>query len=469
MVLLGKAKEEFDIKPVTSAQTEQLVNMCAQIYQGAPYWLEDGVKTVNFAESICSEVARLTTLGIHLEVDGADQEGTRAAYIDKQVNAIFYKLREWVEYGCAYGTIILKPSDEIIQVMTPDRFVVTEIKNDKITGIVFHDCVQSPDGKKWYNKLEYHRFLENGLYAVDNRCYVGSSRNDAGTPLAIEKSPWNGLLEHVEIEGIEKPLYGVLRTPSANNREVNSPLGMPIFSKAIEELKDLDIAYSRNATELYNSKRTILIDSDRLTTGAKMPDGVKGESPQGWEIKRKLMKLPDIVNIVEGSGADNYYQEINPTLNTEVRVQGINNLLSQIGFKCGFSNGYFVFNEKSGFATATQVEADQQRTVQLVKDMRDKLENALEDLCYALDKFADLYDLAPVGTWELKFDFGDILYSYEEDKATWWQYVQQGKMPAWKYFEKFEGMTKDEAIELMQEANESNAETQQLFAKVGNE
>lgn len=466
MVLLGKAKEEFNIKPVTSAPTEALVNRCVNIYNGTPDWLEDGVRTVNFAESVCSEVARLTTLGIHLAVDGSDIQGSRAEYIDKQINKVFYRLREWVEYGCAYGTIILKPSNDEVQVVTPEDFVITETKNGKILGVVFHDCEQSPDGKKWYNRLEYHRFLENGLYAVDNKCYVGSSRNDAGTPLPIEKSPWNGLLEHVEIENIEKPLFGVLRTPSANNKEVNSPLGMPIFSKAIEELKDLDVAYSRNNEEIYDSRRTLLIDADRLTVG----DGKAANDPNAWERRKQQLKLPRYASIVGGSANDtDYYHEINPTLNTSARLEGINSLLSQIGFKCGFSNGAFVFNEKTGVITATQVEADQQRTIQLIKDVRDKLEDALTDLCDALSKFADLYDYAPVGTYELKFDFGDITYSYEEDKATWWNYVQQGKMPAWKYFVKFEGMTEEEAKELLLEAQTNNAEAQQLFASVRNE
>ena len=45
----------------------------------------------------------------------------------------------------------------------------------------------------------------------------------------------------------------------------------------------------------------------------------------------------------------------------------------------------------------------------------------------------------------------------------------QGKVPAWKYFEKFEGMTEDEAKALIAEAALANAETQQLFARVGNE
>jgi len=460
MLFLGKAKEEFDVKPITSAETDALVNRCMRIYQGVPDWLnaEDDIKTVNFAASICSEVARLATLGIHIDVDGADQQGSRAEYIKNQIDEVYYLLRHWVEYGCGYGTIIIKPTGETVQVMTPDRFVVTEVKNDKITGIIFHDQVASADGKSWYNRLEYHRFLENGKYAIDNRCYKGETRNDAGKRINIEDTPWRGLLESVEMENIDQPLYAVFRTPAANNKEVNSPLGMPIFAHAIEELKDLDVAYSRNVLEVEQSRRTILMDADKLITGK-----------QSWTVKRNQMKLPKYVNNVEGDGASSFYQEINPMLNTDIRVAGINNLLSQIGFKCGFANGYFVFNEKSGFATATQVEADQQRTVQLVKDVRDKLEDCINQLAYALDKFADLYDYAPVGDWELKFDFGDILYSYEADKAMWWTYVVQGKMPAWKYFEKFEGMTEEDAKALLTEATQSNIETQQLFAAVGNE
>lgn len=465
MRFLSQARQEFSIKPATSAATEHLINRCMNIYQGSPDWLSAEIKTVNFAQAICSEVARLTTMAIHIEVEGADEAGSRAEWMDKQINAIFFQLRHWVENGCAYGTIILKPTLDDVVVFTPDRFVITEEHNGQIRGIVFHSQVQSPNGEKYYNRLEYHRFNEDGSnkYAVDNRCFIGETSNDAGKPINIDLTPWAGMAEHIEIDNLEKPLFGVLRTPAANNVDANSSLGMPIFANAIEELKDLDIAYSRNAAEIKQSKRTVLMDADKLTSGGK-------PSPTSWAAKRQNMELPEFVNTVEGaSDGSGFYREINPTLNTSMRLVGINNLLSQIGFKCGFANGYFVFNEKSGFATATQVEADQQRTVQLVKDMRDKLEDCINGLCYALDKMADLYDLAPVGEYEIKYDFGDILYSYEADKATWWNYVIQGKMPVWKYFEKFEGMTEEEAKALVAEANQTSAETQQLFAAVGNE
>ena len=126
--------------------------------------------------------------------------------------------------------------------------------------------------------------------------------------------------------------------------------------------------------------------------------------------------------------------------------------MSQIGYKVGFSNGYFVFNEKTGIQTATGVEAEQQRTIQFIKDCRDKLESCLTDLLYAISKLADLYQLAPFGSYEVAFDFGDITYNREEDRARWWGYVQAGKVPAWKFFTKFEGMTEDDAKAMVAEA-----------------
>ena len=256
------------------------------------------------------------------------------------------------------------------------------------------------------------------------------------------------MLEEVYISNITSPLFGVLRTPGANNIDIGCPLSLSVFSEAIEELKDLDIAYSRNAKEVYDSKRILLLDSDRMVpTGRKVSDVVRNS-----DSTRKAMGLPDMVKNVYGDGASTFYQEINPSLDTEKRLAGINALLSQIGYKCGFSNGYFVFNEKSGMVTATQVESDDRRTIQFIKDVRDKLESCLDDVVYALNVFADLYYLSPVGAYEVVYDFGDITYNREEDRARWYGYAMQNKIPFWYYLVKFEGMTEKEAKAMVAEA-----------------
>lgn len=443
MLSQSKAKEEFNTEPIGSEQMMAWINECVSVYQGEPCWIDEGdhIDTVNFAKAICSETARLTTLGIGIRVDGS----ARAEWIAKQVERIYYQLRNWVEYGCAYGTIILKPDGENVRMYTPREFEVTHQSDGKIDGVVFHNWEQV--GDKWYTLLEHHRF-EGTQYVITNKCYCGRNRGDTRNRVDIKTTPWAHLQDEVRINNVGGNLYGVLRMPHANNIDLDSPYGLPVFSEAIQELRDLDIAYSRNSEEIQDSQRTVLLDSDSLLpTGGRVVN-----TSAAWEQQRANMKLPRHVKNVRGDGKEMFYQEINPQMNTDTRLKGINALLSQIGYKVGFSNGYFVFNESSGIQTATGVEAEQQRTIQFIKDVRDKLESCLRDLVYALNTFADLYGLAPAGKYELVFDFGDITYNRDEDRARWWGYVSAGKVPAWMFFVKFEGMTEEKAKAMVQEA-----------------
>lgn len=448
MLLANRAKEEFNVKPITSPEVEWLIEYCAKVYGGKPEWEdpENHIKTINFARSICTETARLATLGIGIHVDGS----TRAEWLQKQIDAMYYSLRQWVEYGCAYGTVVLKPNGDVIKLYTPGQFEITHQTGGVIDGMVFHN--QASEGDRCFDRLEYHRF-EGDAYVISNKCFTGTTPNSCKDPIAIEDTPWANLQEEARIVNVEQPLFAVLKTPNANNIDVDSPVGLPVFADALEELRDLDVAYSRNAKEIEDSKRTVLLDTDALlTTGAPV-----AKTPMAYNHRRDTMGLPDMVKNIRGDGKDIFYQEINPNLNTDTRLKGINALLSQIGYKVGFSNGYFVFNEQSGIQTATGVEAEQQRTIQYVKDVRDQLEKCISDLLYALTKVADLYALAPVGTYEAVFDFGDITYNREEDRSRWWGYVQAGKVPAWMFFVKFEGMTEEDAKAMTAEAQPKEA------------
>ena len=56
-----------------------------------------------------------------------------------------------------------------------------------------------------------------------------------------------------------------------------------------------------------------------------------------------------------------------------------------------------------------------------------------------------------------------ILKTLEDDRARWWNYVVQGKVPAWMYFVKFEGMTEQEAKAMIEEAQEQNKPDSGLY------
>lgn len=458
MIFKKQAEEDFNIQAAEFPEMESLINRCANIYRGAPEWLddEDNIKTINFAKTVCSETARLTTLAIGIQIGGS----TRATWLQKQINKVYFQIRHWVEYGCAYGTVFIKPNGESLDVFTPADVMIVDYDNQEIKGIIFKDSYTV--GRKYYTRLEYHRFVETTVdgvttypYYVSNRAYVSKSPQSIGNKIDLKQTKWADLMADTPPilkangEKLDGPLFGVLRTPQANNVDISTPLGLPVFAEGIEELGDIDVAYSRNAGEIKDSQKIALLD-DRLL----MPSGtpVSAMSPRGMENRRNEMKLPHYVKNVFGQDEKEFYQEINPQLNTDARLAGINALLSQLSYKCGFSSGYFVFNEKTGMVTATQVEADDRRTIQFIKDVRDKLEDCLNGVIYALNVFADLYDLTPVGVYETTYDFGDITYNREEDRARWWQYVVQGKVPAWLFFVKFEGMTEEDAKAMVKEA-----------------
>lgn len=455
MLFSSKAKEVFDVSTIESGELETFLHDCLNVYKGKPYWLSDDIKTVNFAKLICSETAKLATVGMSVIIEG---DSDRVKVLQKQIDDAMANMRSWVEYAGAGGTVILKPNGKTIDVVASDRYMVTDTVNNDITGVIFVNQDVSKDGKVFYTRLEYHRFVD-GLYVISNKCYKGYTKQDTSQSVGIEDTPWAHLEEEIAIDGIDRPLFGVLRMPNANSIDVDSPIALPIFADAIEELKDLDIAYSRNAKEIYDSKRTTLIDQDRLLFNGKP---VRNINEGNMAIKQ--MQLPDYVRMVGGStDGTEMYQEINPTLQTDVRMVGVNALLSQIGFKCGFSNGYFVFNESTGFATATQVTADQARTIQLIEDIRKNIDYCIIDLIKALNVFEDLYGTTRHLVIEdtittddidriIHVHFEPIYTNKEEDRMRALQLTNSGYLPRWYYLHMYEGFSEEEAKALAEEA-----------------
>lgn len=455
----SEAKQIFGTTAITSGRMENAIRLWMEIYQGKPDWVnkDEHIKTIKFAKAVCSETARLTTLDIGVEFDGSRKE-----YMSKwNESAVMPKLRQWVEYACACGTVVLKPNGTGVDIVTPANFEITDIDGmGNITGMRFQDRYK--DGDYWYTKLEQHRFNKASVrysedeeykdvtfYRIQNRAFVSDNEAEIGTPCDLSNTKWSMLQPEVNItkkngDKINSMLFGVLRMPASNDIDLDSPLGMSIFSDAIEELKDLDIAYSRNIQEIFDSESIELLGESIIQR-----PGEKVNSPVD-------IKLPHHVRRVPGTSEDDFYQAIERPLRTADRIVGINHLLSDIGYKCGYSNGYFVLDQKTGMVTATQVESDDRRTIQLIKDIRDALQVCLNDLYYAQSVFADLYGFAPVGDYEPQYSFGDITYNYAEDKAQWWQYVQAGKVPAWMYFVKFEKMSEDEAKAMQSEIDEEN-------------
>lgn len=464
-----EAQDKFGVETIESDVMKAALNDWVNIYQGKPDWtLPDDkgnvdIESFNFAKKLCNETARLTTLALGITVEGS----SRADWINGFMESYIARMKnEECEKACAFGYIILKPNGEGIDYVMPWDFCPTHATDGKVDGGIFFDHYHEPGDKWHYTRLEWQRLEDVSedvrIFRITNKTYRATGANGIGQECNIKETVWANLQEDVAYENIEQPLFSIFKMPLSNNIDMSSPLGVSIFSNAQKELKSLDIAWTRLEDEIFDSQKITFL-GDMLIDEPGRP--VRSRFSPGGAVDKTGKALPRHVRILPGSTTGEEYHEVNPALQTADRLSGIDHFLNLVGVKCGYSTGQFVLNGRTGHVTATQVEADDRETIQYIKQIRDSFQTATDGLIYALDKYADIYNLAPVGVYEVNYDFGDITYNWEEDRARHWQYVTLGKYPLWLYYVKFEGMSEEEAKAVAAEAKSENEPKEGLFGE----
>lgn len=470
-LFMSEAKDKFNVKVITSDRMEIAQLTWSNIIRELPPWLNpaDGVETINFAKFLCQYTAKKTCLDLKVTISGSD----RADYINKCIGEMIKKsIRDKVEDGCGLGGIILKPNGtynpkSAIDYILPGNFVVTDKNsNGDILGAIFVDKLQK--GDKFYTRLEYHHF-ENipvadeelgRVYTIENKAYKSNAEESLGTEVQLDTvEEWQGIQPILSLSNVEKPLFAYLKMPYNNTIDYASPEGVAIFANCLKELKDLDVAWSRKSDEIQDSKHMTFLSENALKGPRSKiyPDGAPMELPRF------------IQGLHMGIDENNAIHEHVATILTDQRIADINSVLSMISTKCGFSQGQFILDRKTGMVTATQIESDDSETVETITDIRNALKSAIKDLIYAIDKYCDVYFQMPSGYVdaidetipdENIFYFKDLLSTFEQDRTRAYQLMMQGLYSKKQYLMEYEGFSEESALQMLAEAQEEKKATQ---------
>lgn len=456
-VFKSNAKKEFDVKGISSEQMEIAQTIWESVLSGKPPWADEDTRTINFAKFLCSFTAKKACLELRVSIEGSE----RADYINKCIAKMIEKsFRNNTENACGLGGVILKPSgnymeDNAIDFILPGSYIITEkTSNGDIRGIIFIDRITK--NEKWYTRLEYHHFVEGPeneqYYAIQNKAYMSRGNNSLGNRIRLEDVPeWASVEPEIIMDNVEKALFGYLKMPFNNTIEYGSPEGVSIFSNALEELKDLDVAWTRKSDEVYDSQHMLFVDES----------SVSRKNERG--IVEKI-KLPRVVKGLRmGVDAKSTIDQYTPTILAEDRIKDINSILSMIATKAGFSQGQFVIDEKTGSVTATEIMSDDLETVGTITDIRTSIKKAIKDLAYALNKYCDVFFDMPDGyvnvldenmADEDVFYFKDLLATFEQDRKRAYQLMTQGIYSKVKYLTEYEGFSKEEAEQMLAEVQQ---------------
>ncbi len=470
------AETEFSVDIISSDIMELAQMEWQNIIKGKPYWVNNGIKTINFAKFLCYYTSKKTCLELNVTVSGSE----RADYIDKCIKTMIKKsIRDKVEDACGAGGIILKPNgtynpNGAIDYIMPGSFAVTEKNsNGDILGCIFIDRITK--GEMHYTRLEYHHFVSSGvedtverMYAIENKAYVSDKEDSLGRSIKLTAVPeWASIEPVLVIDNVEKPLFGYFKMPYNNTIDYASPEGVAVFANCKMELQDLDVAWSRKGDEAFDSQHITFIDEMAL---------LKRDTQTG---DKNRIDLPRYVKgIKKGIDATTSIDEHTPTMLTEQRIADINSILSMISTKTGFSQGQFVLDRKTGCVTATEIESDDHETIETINDIRAALKTAIRDLVYAIDKYCDVFFDMPSGyvnaldedvADEDIFYFKDLLSSFEQDRTRAYQLMMNGVYSKRKYLKEYEGFNDKEIDEMFAERDEENASQQQggLYGEEG--
>lgn len=361
------------------------------------------------------------------------------------------KFQDYLEYSFAHGGMVIKPyidNDKImLSFVTADSFIPISWKNDSIYEAVFPFEFKKRDKK--YTHLEWHLW-DKETYVIKNEVYESQNGNDLGIKVNLHEH-FPDLEEETRINGLKRSIFSYFKPSSANNFDTESPLGISLFSNAIDTLKAIDTAFDSFHREFRLGKKRIIVPEHM----------VKVVIDENGQPKRYFDANDETYEAFRGDMDDAKVNDINIELRVEEHVSAINALLNLLSMQTGFSSGSFTFDGQS-MKTATEVISEQSKTFKSKQSHEIIIEAALQELIGSIVIMAELYDMISVsGEYDVKVSFDDSIAedkSAEIDKQI--RLVQSELQSKKRAIIKIFGVTEEEAEEVINEIMEEQKQSE---------
>ncbi|PIC65346.1 portal protein [Sporosarcina sp. P13] len=456
MGLVKTVKSLSDIKSIPIDDSFYLmIEQWKALYQGyfsewhdLQYRTIDGLKkrrmaTLNMPKVLSQEMATLI-FNERCEIN-IDDEGLASNIDDVLKNNKFNKhFQDYLEYQFALGGMVIKPyfqDGEIkLSFVTPDCFIPVAWDNKGIFEAVFTN--QTRKGQKVYTHLEWH-LRESDEYVIKNELYVSENATELGKKIPLSEL-YPALEEEARVSGIKRSLFVYFSPNTANQIDMSSPLGVPIYSHALDTLKSLDVAYDSFEREFRLGKRRIIVPAS----------AVRSVINEHGQLQRYFDSNDEVYEAMNLGDMDNEKIHDNTVeLRVEEHISAINALLNLLSMQTGFSSGSFAFDGKS-MKTATEVVSENSKTFRTKQSHEVIVEAGLVELVEVIVQLAELYDVfsRPKGKYGVTVTFDDsIAQDRTADINEQVMLLASGITSKKLAIMKIHGVTEKEALEILLE------------------
>lgn len=436
-------EKEEQIDYAMSGRMARLIELWSKMYKGNSPWLDCNTQDAGIAASVAGEIARLVTLEMQSRIEGS----SKAAYMNGFYQKVLEKLRVQTEYAFAKGGMIFKPyvtSKRLaVQYIQADNFFPLEFDSEQITRSAFLD--QFRRNNEIYSRIELHSLCDGEL-CIKNRAFVSRTDGVLGTEINVSSvEKWAELVPEMRFANVEKLPFGYFKVPLGNHKDSASPLGVSVYSRGVEHIREADKRYSQINWEYEGKETAVHIAQSLLKTNSQTNEK---EYPKGKE--RLYRELEYNMGAVDKPLLDVF----SPDIRDQSFFNGWNHQLRLIEFDCNLAYGT-LSDPNNTDKTAEEIRASKQRSYSFVQTCQTALQNALMDLVDAFSFWCEIYGLCPSGSYQTSFVWDDsIVVDADKERETDRADVAMGAMSLAEYRAKWYGEDEETAKKMIQQPAE---------------
>lgn len=412
--MLSCVRQAFEQKSIPDMDDfySGVIAPCLDIYSGAPSWLrvrrpglyKKSTRQLNclgMAKILCDEMSALT-FSEKTEINVSDKH--IQALVDNVLadNGFYKSIPAWLSACYAAGGGALKvyaaEGKILIDYLTADCFIPTEFTNSRITGGVF--CSTHTRGQNFYTLMELYG-INGGGTEIEHKLFCAPSRGQLGAQVSLSELYDNPPPEYALYDGITTPLFAYFKPAAANNLDIGSPLGVPIYANCVDTLRGLDVAFDSYCREFVLGKKRIIVPSSCIRTVV---------DPETGEVRRYFDTDDEAYQALKcDDDKDLKITDNTMTLRITEHVDGINGLLNILCTQTGFSSGTFSFTS-GGVKTATEIISENSKTFRTAKSNKNMLSETFDGLVRAIAALGGYFGYCPrTDDYEVLSAFNDSI------------------------------------------------------------
>ena len=417
---------------VVSHEMQTQSEIWHDIYLNNGIWLKNDVISLRLPTAITSELSRLVFTESEITTDEKSQY---KAIIDDFTN----RLDDEFETALAFGGMMFKPflshGKIFIDLIRADCFAPVAFVGKVMTSAIF--ISKKVIGNACFTLIEYHDFNEeNRTHTIKNKVCKSLNSEIIGWECSFSEVPeWSGLVAEITFTNVEKPLFSYFRVPSANDIDLDSPLGVSVYARAVDLIRQADEQWARIEWE-YESKETALDVSQDMIKENALP-----------KRKNRIYRKYDVDNL-DG----NFYNIFSPEIRDSAQFNYFNRILQRIEFNCGLAYGT-LSDPQTVEKTAEEIRTSKQRSYTQVSAIQRNLETAINDLFYAVSVYAKIGGISSKNA-EIVCTWGDsVLEDTDKEFQRRLQMVNSGILTKEKFISWYFHCDENQAGEYIPQAD----------------